>query len=332
MTGHDSSIVLITGATGAVGPAVVAAAMASGLRVRTLSRHADASSRPGVEHIVGDIRDATVRRRALEGVEGVLHLAAVLHLVDPRAQRDAAYGEVNADATRGLAEDARDAGVRRLVFFSTIAVYGKSAPVTADESTAPRPDSPYAHSKLAAERVVLGTINHERQPLGVVLRLAAVYGPRLKGNYRTMLRHLAAGRPLPLLPGVNLRTLVFDTDVADAALLALATPAAAGCVFNVTDGTAHTLRAITASMCAALGRPAPRIGVPAGVAAAAVRIARPLLVGRLAALGAQVEKFNEHNAVNGARIRTALGFTPQVALDEGWRRTVAGLRATGELG
>ena len=331
MTEGPAGTVLITGATGAVGPAVVAAALASGLRVRTLSRHPAGGSAGPVEHIAGDLRDATVRRRALDGVDGVLHLAAVLHLVDPRAQRKAAYEDVNAHATGALADDARDAGVRRLVLFSTIAVYGKSAPVSADESTTPSPDSPYAQSKLDAERVVLGTINRDGQPLGVVLRLAAVYGPRLKGNYLSMLKHLAAGRSLPLLPGDNLRTLVFDADVAAAALLALRAPAAAGCVFNVTDGTTHTLRAITASMCAALGRPAPRLGIPAGLAAAVVRTARPLLVGRLAALGAQVEQFNEHTAVNGAKIRTALGFVPQVTLDEGWRQTVAGLRAAGEL-
>ena len=285
----------------------------------------------GVEHVCGDIRDAAVRRRALEGVNGVLHLAAVLHLVDPRAQRDAAYDGINAEATRGLVDDARDAGVHRVVVFSTIAVYGKSKPVTADESTPPCPDTPYAHSKLAAERVVLATMNREGEPLGAVLRLAAVYGPRLKGNYRAMLQHLAAGRPLPLIPGANRRTLVYDTDVAAAALLALRDPGAAGCVFNVSDGTTHTLREVTASMCAALGRPMPRFGVPAGFAAAAVKTARPLLVGRFAALAAQVEKFNEHIAVDASRIRSALGFTPQVSLDEGWRRTVAGLREAGEL-
>ena len=331
MIERGETTVLITGASGAVGPAVVAAAIASGLRVRTLSRHPTATLPAAVEHVVGDIRDATVRRRALEGVDGVLHLAAVLHLVDPRAQRHAAYEDINADATRTLAEDARNAGVRRLVLFSTIAVYGKSVPVSADESTQPAPDSPYARSKLEAERVVLATVNREGKPLGAVLRLAAVYGPHLKGNYRTMLQHLAAGRPLPLLPGNNLRTLVFDTDVAAAALLALGAPAAAGSVFNVTDGSVHTLRAITASMCAALGRPVPRLGIPAGLAAALVGITRPLVGGRLAALGAQVEKFNEHTAVNGAKIRPALGFVPQVTLDEGWRQTVAGLRAAGEL-
>ena len=165
----------------------------------------------------------------------------------------------------------------------------------------------------------------------MVIRSAAVYGPRLKGNYRTLLERLAARRPMPLLPGSNHRTLVFDEDLAVAALLAAQDPAAAGQVFNVTDGVTHTLQEITASICRALGRPEPRVGLPADLAGAIVSRIRPALRGRLAALGAQVEKFNEHIAVDGSRIRTELGFVPRVRLDEGSYRTVAALRDSGEI-
>ena len=77
--------------------------MAEGLRVRTLSRHS-VPSYPDqrVEHWVGDIRDDDVVRRAVDGVDMVLHLAAVLHQVDPAAQRRADYGSINTGATRTL--------------------------------------------------------------------------------------------------------------------------------------------------------------------------------------------------------------------------------------
>jgi len=310
----------------------VAHALESGLRVRTLLRHQVEGLFPAsVECRIGDIRDEAAVTRAVRDVEFVLHLAAVLHRVGPAVQRTTEYDAINNGATRLLLKHAAASGVQRLVLFSTIAVYGKRAHVVADEATVPSPDSPYSMSKLDAERAVLEQEGPGGVPLAVVLRLAAVYGPRLKGNYRTLLEHLAAGRPMPLLPGSNRRTLVFDEDVAVASLLAAREARAAGRVFDVTDGTTHTLREIAASMCRALGRQPPRFGLPAALAGAAVAAVRPALSGRLAALGAQVEKFTEDIAVDGNRIQAELGFVPRVSLDEGWRRTVAALRALGEI-
>jgi nucleoside-diphosphate-sugar epimerase len=320
--------VLVTGATGAVGPALVTHAVASGLRVRTLSRHPPPAGlfASDVDAQVGDIRDAAARGRALEGVSRVLHLAAVLHLVTPAEQAGANYADVNTAATSALLRDAAAAGVERVVLFSSIAVYGETHGALATEATPPAPATPYARSKLQAEQAVLAETRPDGTPLGVVLRLAAVYGPRVKGNYLSLVRYLASRRPLPILPGSNRRTLVFDDDVARAAVLASEHPAAAGSTFNVTDGSVHTVREIHDAICEALGRRAPRVGLPVAVARTMVDAGRWSLRGPLARVAAMVDKYAEDVAVDGCRIQRVLGFTPGIGLQEGWRRTVQQLR------
>ena len=94
------------------------------------------------------------------------------------------------------------------------------------------------------------------------MRLGAVYGPRIKGNYERLTRALARHRFIPIGNGLNRRTLIYDKDVGRAAVLAVSHPAAAGRVFNVTDGEYHTLNEIIESICAALGRTPPRLSLP----------------------------------------------------------------------
>jgi len=102
------------------------------------------------------------------------------------------------------------------------------------------------------------------QPLDTVLRLGAVYGSRIKGNYEQLTRALSRNRFIPIGSGLNRRTLVYDKDVGRAAVLAVSHSAAAGRVFNVTDGNFHTLNEIIESICSAPGRKPPRLSLPFG--------------------------------------------------------------------
>jgi UDP-glucose 4-epimerase len=140
------------------------------------------------------------------------------------------------------------------------------------------------------------------QPLGTVLRLGAVYGSRIKGNYERLLRALACNRFIPIGSGLNRRTLVYDKDVGRAAALTVSHPAAAGRVFNVTDGAFHTLREIIAAMSLALGRIPPRYSL----SARPVRWAAGLLEDAARVIGCQspivratIDKYTEDIAVSG---------------------------------
>jgi UDP-glucose 4-epimerase len=283
---------------------------------------------------VGDIVDEAAVRSAVAGVDTVVHTAALLHVNDPPASSRIRYEEINVNGTRNVVDAALSAGVRRLVFFSTIAIYGPSHGQTLTEETHPRPDTLYGETKLTAESLVLEARRGDGSALGTVLRLAAVYGVGMKGNYAQLVRALARGRFVPIGPGHNRRTLVHAEDVADAALLAADHPAAAGRVYNVTDGQCHTLMEIIGFICNALQRPMPRWAVPiraARFAAGALEWAARL-VGRGSPVARHaIDKYLEDVSVAGNRIQMELGFRPRFDARSGWAATIADMRRPGEI-
>lgn len=258
--------ILVTGATGAIGWRVVHALNMAGYHVRTFSVDAAAAGMfpPGVEVVSGDVTDKAAVGSAMQGAEAVVHLAALLHIVNPPPEMRGKYERVNVGGTTAVVDAAVKAGVKRVVLFSTIAVYGRAEGKALDEQSPARPETYYAQTKLAAEQIVLKARGAGGNPIGVVLRLGAVYGSRIKGNYERLTHGLARNRFIPVGNGLNRRTLVYDKDAGFAAVLAVSHPAAAGRVFNVTDGEFHTLNDIIGAICSALGRKPPGVSLPVG--------------------------------------------------------------------
>ena len=224
--------------------------------------------------------------------------------------------------------------LRRVVLFSTIAVYGSSDGRVLNEMSPTHPDTFYAQTKRAAEQIVLNAKGADGQPLGTVLRLGAVYGSRIKGNYERLTHALARHRFIPIGNGLNRRTLVYDKDVGRAAGLAVSHPAAAGRVFNVTDGEFHTLNEIIESICAALGRKPPRLSLPSGIVrsvAGAIEGGYHIFGLRSPITPGMVDKYTEDIAVDGSLIQKELGFVPQYDLQTGWRETIGEMRRMGHL-
>lgn len=328
--------VLVTGATGAVGPRVVAALCNEGYQVRTLSlSNGQSDSLPQeVEVLVGDITDPADVEAATQGCDAVIHLAALLHIVDPPDSLRPKYEQINVGGTAIVVDAAIKAGVSRLVYFSTINVYGSTAGQIVGEDHSPNPDTFYAGTKLAAERIVLDATTRDGNPLGVVLRLGAVYGSRIKGNYSRLIRSLAKGRFVPVGDGTNRRTLVYDKDVARAAVLALAHPNATGKVFNVTDGTYHTVSEIVTTLCSCLDRKPPTVVLPVGPmrwVAGVLEESAKLIGLKSPVTRSTIDKYTEDIAVDGTRIQNELGFVPRYDLVRGWGETVAEMKQMGEL-
>lgn len=321
-------VALVTGATGAIGPVLVRYLLAQGWTVRALvysQDQVDAVPLPAAVTLYwGDINDGAVLQTAVSGATHVFHLAAKLHINSPSPDLADAYRQVNVEGTRQLYEAARAAGVRRFVFFSTIAVYGPSAgDGLLTESSPVNPDSLYAQTKLQAEKIVLsegGTAQMET----VVLRLAAVYGGRVKGNYQRLLQAMRRNRFWPLGSGQNWRTLVYDVDVARAAHLAAVHPKAGGQVFNVTDGTVHTLDEILGAMRLALGKRPYRWQLPIFPIKLLVRVIDMFLpyLKKKPVLSDTLNKYLENVAVDGQKISKMLGFEPEYDLKLGWQEIV----------
>jgi nucleoside-diphosphate-sugar epimerase len=276
----------------------------------------------------------SVVQAAIRGVDSVVHLAALLHILNPSPAMRDMYERINVGGTSTVVSASFQAGVRRVVFFSTIAVYGASNGIIINEETPPNPDSFYAQSKLAAERIVLEAKSADGKQIGTVLRLGAVYGSMIKGNYLQLLKTLAKGRFIPIGRGQNRRTLVYDKDVANAAMLALAHPSAAGKIFNVSDGKLHSINDIISIICQALGREAPRLSLPVRLVRFAAGIIEDMaqIVGLQSSITrATIDKYTEEIAVDSQRIQRELGFVPQYDLATGWKETVMEMRRSGEL-
>jgi UDP-glucose 4-epimerase len=225
-------------------------------------------------------------------------------------------------------------GVKRIIFFSTIAVYGQSNAQILNEDSLPHPDTFYAKTKLAAEQIVLDAKTQEGEPIGTVLRFGAIYGSRIKSNYSRLLKSLAHGKFIPIGKGRNRRTLIYDRDVAQAAILAVQHPEAAGKIYNVSDGEFHTLNEIINTMCEALGRTPPRISLPIGPVRCTVGILEDAgrMIGYQSPIGrATINKFTEDIAVDSQLIQKELGFKPDFDLKKGWQETFGEMRCMGYL-
>lgn len=336
MLNSQSQWTLVTGATGSVGPNLVNRLCKEDYRVRTLSIDKPETDLfpDNVEVLVGDITDAITVKRALEGINIVFHLAALLHITNPSQFQEREYTRINVTGTKTLVEAAIKARVTRLVYFSTISVYGSSKSRIITASTQPRPDMIYAKTKLSAERLVLDAISKDGQPLGVVLRFGAVYGGRVKGNYWRLVHSLASNRFIPIGKGMNRRTLIYDKDVALAAILAAQQPHAAGKIYNVTDGEFHTVEDIINAICRALRRKPPKLFLPVGPVKMAANLADG--IARLIGLSSpglknSLDKYCEDIAVDGSLIMKELGFRPEYDILKGWKETIQEMREKGYL-
>jgi nucleoside-diphosphate-sugar epimerase len=328
--------ILITGATGAVGPRVVQVLHDAGYVIRTLSADPPDSNlfSDDIEVLIGDITDPSVVDQAVRDTDAVVHMASLLHITNPRPDLYEKYERVNVRGAVNVIKAAIRENVKKVIFFSTIAVYGNTTNQIITENTPLCPDTFYAQTKQAAEKFVLEAKDPNGHPFGTVLRFGAIYGARIKGNYRRLLISLKKGTFIPVGNGRNRRALIYDRDAAQAVLLSIQHPDAAGKVYNVTDGRLYTLRAIIAVMCSALGRPAPRISLPltpvrwaiSMLESAAYLFGLRLPIGRNA-----IDKYTEDTVVDSRLIQTELGFEAKYDLTTGMEEMIREMKKNGSL-
>jgi UDP-glucose 4-epimerase len=241
------TLYLVTGGAGFIGSHIVENLIARGDQVRILDNFSTghwrnlAQVQGQVEVVEGDIQDMSAVQKAVKEVDIIFHLAALVSV--PKSVQDPLLVEgINTIGTLNVLMAAKNAGVRRLVLSSTCAVYGDEPTLPKKESMSPRPKSPYAVSKLAAE----GYCQVFNELLGletVILRYFNVYGPRQDPTspYSGVISIFAdkfGQRQTPTIygDGEQTRDFVYVGDVAQANLLAAATPAAAGRIFNIGHG------------------------------------------------------------------------------------------------
>jgi nucleoside-diphosphate-sugar epimerase len=304
---------LVTGASGFVGSRVCSLLVDRGVAVRAAVRSTHSELPAGLEiAAVGDIGPSTPWTDALARVDCVVHLAARVHQMKDRAPDPlAAYREVNALGTANLARAAAAAGVRRLVFLSSVKVLGDGRAMPYRETDTPAPPDPYGQSKWEAEQALAETAAKTGLEV-VILRPPLVYGPGVRANFLRLMELVSRGVPLPLGAIGNRRSLAFVGNLADAVLAAATHPAAAGETFLVSDGEDLSTPELIRRLAAALDR-APRL----------LHVPPALLRGAAGVLGkrAAAERLLGSLAVDSTRIRERLGWTPPYSVDRGLAET-----------
>jgi len=313
----DSGVVVITGADGFIGRALVAHFDGAGRPYRALVRHVDPARtvRLGVR-AVGDLAKLSdVELDAqLAGARAIVHLAGRAHVVDDKKPDPAAaYALANVVVTERLAVAAVRAGVGRFVFASTVKVNGEASvagrPFRPDDPSKPR--DPYACSKLDAERKLAAIcIGTSMKP--IVLRLPLVYGPGVKGNFLALLDEVARARPLPLGAVHNHRSLLYVGNLVGAIDAALDVPVPPTGVHFVTDAESVSVPALITCVAKALGVAVRLKPVP-------VRLLR--FAGRVSGRQALIERLVGTLEADPASFIDATGWRPAYTLVEGLAET-----------
>jgi len=307
------STYLVTGGAGFIGSHIVEELVRRGDKAIVLDNFAT-GRRENLSAVQGrlalyeaDIRDLDGVRPYFEGVDYVVHLAALPSV--PRSIKDPLTSNaVNIDGTLNVLVAARDSKVKRLVFAASSSAYGDNPILPRVEDQMPRPLSPYALTKLAGEyycQIFWRLYGLE----AVALRYFNIFGPRQNPDspYSGVLSVFIAAyarsqTPVIFGDGEQSRDFTYVDNVVDATLRACHAPQAAGKVINVGVGESHTLNRTIAMLDQIYGREVtPRYDAP-----------RPGDV--------------RSSEANISLARQTLGYEPKVRFEEGLRRTVAWFR------
>jgi nucleoside-diphosphate-sugar epimerase len=302
-------MILVTGAGGFVGTALVAELAKRGMSYRAVTR----TPREGC-FCIGDMDSRTDWTAALDGVDAIVHLASRAHVMNETVADPSAHlRSVNVDSTLNLASQAIKAGVKRFVFISSIKVNGEATklgrPFTAEDP--PCPQNPYAQSKHDAEQGLFALASGSDFEV-TVIRPPLVYGPGVKANFATMMDWVNRGIPLPLGSVNNKRSFVFVGNLADLIIVSAVHPKAAGQVFLVSDGEDISTTDLFKKMAQALGRPSWMMPLPT-----------PLLNLGAAMIGqrAITSRLTDSLQVDVTKTRELLGWEPRKSVSEGLQQT-----------
>lgn len=312
--------VLVTGGAGFIGSNLVRALLERGDRVRVLDNFSTgnranlAEILSEIEIVEGELRSYERVHAAMQDVEVVFHQGALPSV--PRSLQDPlTTNAVNVEGTLNVLLAARDSGVRRVVFASSSSVYGSGGELPRRESSAPEPISPYAVSKLAAERYCTSFSRSFGHLETVALRYFNVFGPRQDptSQYAAVVPRFialaAAGEPVPIHgDGEQMRDFTYIANVVSANLLAAEAEKANAAVINVATGRSTSVNELASAIGEALG----------------VTVERQHL---------QIRPGDVRDSWADVELaRSLLGYEPQVGLEEGLRLTAEAMHELTRVG
>lgn len=269
----------------------------------------------------GDIRVPENVRNALArgGIEMILSLAAKHH--DFGVGHDE-YFDTNEDGTKVLCEVASDFGIKKITFFSSVAVYGIRQEITT-ELTEPKPDSPYGESKLAGEKVLMDWASVDKDRRVLIIRPTLVFGANNRANMFNLIKQIDSGMYFHLGKADNIKSIAYVENLVQATLFLMDRMKPGVSIYNYADEPQLTSREIGEIIAKALGKkihltiPKPigvAMGLPFDLMIKLTGRNLPISTARIKKLGTETY----HSAENIFK----LGFSPKYSTKDGLEKMV----------
>lgn len=314
--------VLVTGASGFVGRALINALLSEGVQVVGVGRRLLDSVNFNY-HSVQDFVGLGDWKPIIQGCNVVVHLAARVHVMDEQSIDPLAeFRHINVDGTLRLASEAAKAGVKRFIYISSVKVNGEQTqpgrPFTEEDTV--NPEDAYGQSKLEAEQGLFLIAKHTGMEV-VIIRPPLVYGEGVKANFASMMRAVKRGVPLPLGAIQNQRSFVYVRNLVSFIRVCMDHPKASNQVFLVSDGCDLSTTELLRRCAQALGVRSRLLPVPQGWLTFCA-----VLVGK----GAVAQRLCGNLQLDISKARSLLGWTPPLTVEDGLHETALGLLKGGQ--
>lgn len=316
---------LLTGASGFLGSAIVEACDEAGVRVRSLGRR-DCKHLDDYHEI--DLVNGPIPSAIFPGIETVIHCAGLAHQFGTDGNNDSAFHAVNVVAVENTIRAAAANGVQRFVLISSSGVYGPSDSQQ-DENSDCKPIGPYAESKHAGEQVAIEAARESGIQL-IILRMTTLYGEGDIGNVSRLLKALEQRKFVAIGKGTNQKSLIHKSDAANACLIAAKNPLAGETstsenikVYNVAAEPV-AMSEVLDGLQSSLHCKSP-IRIPAGLVTLFSGTLSAICFGKgpFARIHKTIKKWLANDVFDGAKFSNDYGFQAKVALKDGLARQVA---------
>lgn len=311
--------ILITGGAGFIGTYLSRELYELGNSIRIVDIDKKNMLNRDYDNRVIDILYKDGLRRAMEGVDYVIHLAAK-HRFFGVSERE--FFLVNEEGTKNVLEAMDSEGVKKLAFYSTVAVYGKTNDPT-DESTVAKPNTLYGLSKFAAEESIKKWAARNGNRTAIIIRPTVIFGPNNRGNIYRLIRQIYRRCYVPIGNGQNVKSIAYVENVVEATLFLMNRDQQGVETYNYADSPHMPYKEIVNLIYSALNRRAPRYHLPL---ARMLPIAKALdkiinSAGIEFSVGTTIEKMNKSTHHKADKIRE-LGFLPSLSSKEGLKRMI----------